>query len=222
MIRYISNCLERTNRYCIAVSMGVDSVAALLFLKCKGFDLLPLHFNHKLRKQNDEMQHRFIELCNFLNLDYRVGTGINLQTEVDCRNARLKFYGTVADQGTIITAHHLNDWVENYLLNCFRGHPHHKPFELENNFTNFTVVHPFLLTRKRDFIQYLERNHSLRFVVEDESNSLIKGSRRNWIRNSIVPEMTNHKISLEKYAKRKIYAEIERKSEKEEQLKMGR
>ena len=203
MIRYI-NCLQKTNRYCIAVSMGVDSVAALFFLKNKRFDLLPLHFNHKIRKQNDEMQKKFIELCEFLNLEYKIGFGENLSTEVQCRDARLAFYASAAANETIITAHHLNDWVENYLINCFRGHPNHQPFEIESSFKNFKIIHPFLLTRKRDFVQYLTRNNWLRFVVQDESNSIVSGSRRNWIRNNIIPQMESQQLSLEKFAKRRI------------------
>ena len=44
----------------------------------------------------------------------------------------------------------------------------------------------------------------MRYVVDDETNSIIKGSRRNWIRNFIIPQMKENKLSLEKFAQRKI------------------
>lgn len=204
MIKLIKSVLPKNKPYHIAVSMGVDSVAALFWLKSKGYELVPLHFNHNLRAQNGTMHEKFFELCHKLGLEGKSDVGRCLTTEADCRAARLNFYNRAARDSSIITAHHLNDWIESYLLNCLRGHPNHHPFDLETNFENFKIVHPFLLTRKKDFREYLERNGWMHFVVEDASNSVVKGSRRNWIRNAIIPQMTSQKISLEKYAKRKI------------------
>lgn len=188
--------------------MGADSVAALFWLRWKNYNFIPLHFNHNIRAQNGTMQEKFLELSHELNLNGISEVGINLKTENECRNARLNFYSKYAQNGTIITAHHLNDWVESYLLNCFRGKPNVKPFSLESKFENFTIIHPFLLSRKSDFKQFLERNNWTKWIVQDESNFLIKGSRRNWIRNNIINEMRKQKLSLEKYALRKIKEEI--------------
>jgi tRNA(Ile)-lysidine synthetase-like protein len=204
MIKVIKSILPKNQQYYLAVSMGVDSVAALFWLRSKGYKITPLHFNHNLRPQNYTMQERFFDLCNDFNFNGKSDVGLNLITEADCRKARLDFYAREAAGSTIITAHHLNDWVENYLLNCFRGHPNHIPIPLESNFNNFNLIHPFLLSKKSDFKQYLERNGWLKYVVEDESNNVVKGSRRNWVRNAIIPEMERQKLSLENYAKRKI------------------
>lgn len=204
MIKVIKSILPKDKHYHIAVSMGVDSVAALFWLRWKGYSFTPLHFNHNLRAQNGIMQDKFLKLCSFLNLQGKTEIGIGLKTEAECREARLNFYSKAAKDGTIITAHHLNDWVESYLLNCLRGHPNKHPFELESKFPNFNVAHPFLLTKKEDFNQFLKRNGWTDWVVQDESNSVIKGSRRNWLRCDIIPEMKKQKLSLEKYAKRRI------------------
>lgn len=204
MIKIIKQIAPKDQHYYLAVSMGVDSVAALFWLKSKGYNITPLHFNHNLRAQNGTMHDKFFDLCKFLNLEGKSSIGNNLKTEADCRNARLNFYSKAATNGTIITAHHLNDWVENYILNCFRGHPNHTPFNLISNFEQFNLIHPFLLSKKIDFKQYLERNGWLKYVVEDETNNVVKGSRRNWIRNDIIPQMSSQKLSLEKFAKRKI------------------
>lgn len=204
MIKIIKQILPKDRHYHIAVSMGVDSVAALHWLWWKGYKFTPLHFNHNLRAQNAVMQESFRKLCDDIGIEGFTETGLDLTTEADCREARLDFYSRVAKGGTIITAHHLDDWIESYLLNCLRGHPNKHPFELESKFPDFTVIHPFLPSRKRDFKQFLERNKWMDRVVEDQSNSVIKGSRRNWIRNKIIPEMTSQRISLEKYAKRRI------------------
>lgn len=208
MIKIIKQIAPKEEHYYLAVSMGVDSVAALFWLKSKGYQITPLHFNHNLRPQNHLMMEKFWDLCKLLNLNGKSSIGENLKTEVDCRNARLDFYSRVAHNGLIITAHHLNDWVENYLLNCFRGHPNHAAIPLISSFSNFFLIHPFLLSKKIDFKQYLERNGWLKYVVEDESNNVVKGSRRNWVRNDIIPQMNLQKLSLEKFAKRRISKEI--------------
>lgn len=210
MIKIAKQLIPKENHYFLAVSMGLDSVGALFWLKSKGYNITPLHFNHNLRAQNGTMHERFLELCKDLNLESKSDIGIALKTEAECRQARLNFYSRVANGGTIITAHHLNDWVENYLLNCLRGHPNHTPIEFTSNFEHFQIVHPFLLTRKEAFKQFLERNGWIKYVVEDESNRVTKGSRRNWVRNAIIPQMISQKMSLEKYAKRRITQRLER------------
>lgn len=206
MIKIISPIIDRKKPYFLALSMGVDSLGAFFWLKSNGFKITPLHFNHGLRTQNDQMLDRFLALCKDLNIlgHYEVGSG--LRTEKDCRDARLSFYSRIG--GDIITAHHLNDWIEGYLLNCLRGKPDHISIPLVSKFEKFCLVHPFLLSRKKDFSEYLERNGWLKYTVEDESNKIIKGSRRNWVRSVIIPEMISQKMSLEKFAKRKIMESI--------------
>lgn len=56
MIKLIKNILPKEKEYFFAISMGVDSVAGYLFLKNKGYTVHPIHFNHKLRNQNDAME----------------------------------------------------------------------------------------------------------------------------------------------------------------------
>lgn len=204
MIKILKNILCKKQEYFFAVSMGVDSVAGYLFLKNKGYKVHPIHFNHKLRSQNDLMENKYVDLCKLTNEDPIIGYGENLKTELDCRKARIDFYNKIFKNQILITAHHLNDCIESYLLNCFRGHPERPFFLLKSQFDNFKIIHPFLLTKKRDFEQYVERNNYLNYIVHDETNFSTKGSRRNWIRNKIVPEMSKNKLSLEKFIKRKI------------------
>ena len=215
--------------------MGVDSVSAYHWMLSKGFNVSPIHYNHKLRPQNDLMEEKYKELCEENNCKTIIGYGnhdptmkfymdeVGTVSEADCRSARLRFFNTLADYSyedddspiTILTAHHLNDCVESYLLNCFRGKPNHDFFSLTSDFPasefefsrnkgDFIIAHPFLTSRKKDFEQYAQRNNLMKFVVNDETNSVDKGSRRNWIRNKIIPEMKSQKLSLEKYCLKRI------------------
>lgn len=246
MIKIIKQLVPRkscpVNTYLFSVSMGVDSVSAFMWMKAKGYHVIPIHFNHGLRKQNDLMHKKFIDLCKKFKLSedqYYVDDAKNIsmstpKTESEYRGLRLKFYQKVSnwavrnfyfeEMPTIVTAHHLNDYVENYLLNCFRGHPTHTPIEFFTKFTPpesdhpdlfntvYKIIHPFLLTTKNDFKQFLERNNYMDLVVEDETNIVNKGSRRNWIRNKIIPEMQSNKLCLEKFCKRKIDSRLKLES----------
>jgi tRNA(Ile)-lysidine synthetase-like protein len=205
MIRVVKEVLPKDAHYHLAVSMGPDSVAALFWMRWKGYSFTPVHFDHNLRAQNSVMRERFFALCDKIGLEGKSevwchGGG----TEAQCREARLDFFSRTAKKGTVVTAHHLDDWIESYLLNCLRGQPNHQPFNLESEFPEFKVVHPFLPTRKSDFADFIERNGWAEWIVQDETNSSTSGSRRNWIRQAIIPEMERQKISLEKYARRRI------------------
>lgn len=204
MIRIINEALKKSRKYHLAVSMGADSVAAFFWMRWKGYEFTPLHFDHNLRAQNGTMREKFHQMCESLGLDGKSEVGSGLKTEADCRDARLDFFSRNAQGGTVVTAHHLDDWIEGYLLNCLRGHPSHEPVPLSSEFPGFSIVHPFLPTRKKDFSEFLERNGWMHWVVEDQSNSMVKGSRRNWVRSSIIPQMKAQKLSLEKYARRRI------------------
>jgi len=228
LIKIIKQVVNKSHPYLFSLSMGADSVAAFIWMKMAGYEVVPIHFNHKLRPQNDLMEEKFLDFCkdfnaksDFITHAPTLNTINEHRTESDLRKLRIEFYQDISSFAkevlylgdltpTIVTAHHLDDYVESYLLNCFRGHPNHVSIELESDFniddseSRFKITHPFLLTRKKDFIQFLERNNYMKYVVEDETNKISKGSRRNWIRNVILPEMKKNKLSLEKFAKRKI------------------
>ena len=220
MIKLINQLLpDKKKLIFAAVSMGVDSLAAFSFLKAKGYNVKALHFNHNLRPQNAEMQKAF----NRLEIGVTETAADTLKTETECRSARFRFFnaacsGRFSDgrehglgkSDVLITAHHLDDYVESYLLNCFRGQPEYRPIKLYSNFPYFKVVHPFLLTDKIDFIDYANRSSWAHNVINDETNKQIKGSRRNWIRNNIIPEMESQKLSLKKYCLGLIKKDIEK------------
>ena len=72
MIKIIKDIVPKDQHHFVAVSMGVDSVAALLWLRSKNYNITPVHFNHKIRPLNDLMENKFIELCNKLYINYKI------------------------------------------------------------------------------------------------------------------------------------------------------
>lgn len=212
MIKLRRGLLIKGTPYHFALSMGVDSLSAFSYLRAKGYDVRPLHFNHGLRAENDLMEAKYLELCGVLRFTPVVGRGSGLSSESDCREARLSFYRGVGVRG-LITAHHLNDWVENYLMNCFRGLPNRSPMNWLEEFDGFSVFHPFLLSRKVDLVEFASRNsiggsRIINWVVPDSSNDCVVGCRRNWVRNVVLPELRSRDVVLEKFAKRRLRVKI--------------
>lgn len=201
----------------VLCSSGVDSIAAAHFYhkKCqpKNSLLSLLHFNHQLRPQNDLMAEsytRFVEdtshdICGYPPINIAdLGRNITDRTEDGLRKARLKAMEKHYTKTIFITAHHLDDCVTSYLLNVLRGKEGYLPIPFITEIGSNILVHPFLFTEKADFIQYAERNDLMKFVVNDETNDEIRGSRRNFIRKDIVPLLEREKMGLRKIVKKKI------------------
>jgi len=205
----------------ILCSMGVDSVAATHFLnktlkknpRLLGFpdefdNIRTWHFNHNLRPQNDLMQEsylKFNEKLEKIKYSFVYKLKCASDTEDDFRKERLKIIKDNNNSNTMfITAHHLDDATESYMLNVLRGKEGFLPIPFITNVGNSLIVHPFIFSKKSDFIQYAERNDILKFVVEDETNLITKGSRRNFIRNDILPLIKEQNMGLDTIVKKKM------------------
>ena len=209
----------------VGVSMGVDSIAAYLYLYRHGHNVIPIHFNHNLRPQNMFMQMRFVAFVKQISKDFgssvtgytnMVDDQIQSGSENECRNRRLEFFRSICTANKIqhiVTGHHLNDYVESYLLNCLRGKAEHQPIKLTTDFGEYKIIHPFLLNEKKrmeEYVDVYDGGKYLEFVVTDETNSVNKGSRRNWIRNIVVPELKSQQISLNKFCRNWIEKVVDR------------
>jgi tRNA(Ile)-lysidine synthase TilS/MesJ len=219
------------NQIKILCSTGVDSIAASHYYHTKVENLYGdlkyekygiTHFNHQLRPQNDLMENNFETFSNDCNIPrfspiplksmgyYSDNTE---QTEDSLRKARLAYIKNNSDNIIFITAHHLDDATESYMMNVLRGKEGFLPIPFITEVGTNLIVHPFLFTKKTDFIDYVCKNEILRdYVVEDETNKITKGSRRNFIRNEIMPLLNREKMGLstivEKKMKERLFLEI--------------
>lgn len=193
---------------CVMLSAGSDSIAVLHFLNknralvsklfnVEKYTLKAFHFNHKLRPQNDIMQQTAIELCEHLNVPLHVKCSESfIATEQDAREQRFNAIETLVENHLLITGHHLNDCVESYLMNVFRGHEGYMPMPLMTKLTHNMITKPFLFTTKKSLNQYVKYYKLDSFIVEDETNQNTKGSRRNFIRNKIIPHLDKENMGL--------------------------
>ena len=209
----------------ILCSMGVDSVAASHFygknikekyIKQNYHKFWGVrHFNHNQRPQNDAMEASFKHFSlKYDTIDsdrFPCYSPVDLtelikenKTEDGLRKARLKYIELFMHRSIIITAHHLDDATESYMLNVLRGKEGFLPIPFITEVGSNLIVHPFLFTKKKDFREYAERNDLMKFVVEDETNKVTKGSRRNFIRNEIMPLIQREKMGLDTIVKKKM------------------
>ena len=191
-------------------SSGIDSIAASHYFLTtfrSRYRISLLHFNHNLRDQNNTMAASFEAFAKTTAVPYTIKhLECDNSTEGACRRARLEYLETYSNT-TFITAHHLDDCVESYLLNCIRGKEGFLPIPfhtiLENS-NNVSINRPFLFSRKRDFSEYVTENNLLQYVVEDETNTQTKGSRRNLLRNKIIPLLEEEAVGLSTIVKKKM------------------
>lgn len=184
------------NKIFLACSGGIDSMVVLDFLtQYSKRDLEIIHINHGT-DHGKEAEEFVSEMC------FEKGLKLNLHRilsdkpkkeswEEFWRNERYKYFHSFSEQ--VITAHHLNDVVEFYILSCLRGSG-----KLMND-VNQNVIRPFLLTPKTEFISWADRKDVK--YIQDESN-FENIHDRNIVRNEMMKTILKINPGIEKTVKK--------------------
>jgi len=187
----------------VAVSGGVDSMAALDFLVRGKRSVHALHFDHKTVHGADAR--KFIEeYCKDMLIPLTVST---LQRdrlpheslEEFWRNERIRFFQEHTD-APIVTAHHLDDAVEWWIFTSLNG----APKVMSYNNTTTGVIRPFLSTPKEELVSWCKRKNVPH--VCDPSNES-RNHSRNRIRHDIIPHALQVNPGLHTVIKKKILEE---------------
>ncbi len=182
----------------VALSGGPDSVFLLYFLnnykKKYKIDLCAVHFNHKLRGKESNLDEKFVErLCSSLNIPLVVGK-LNVKTfaasnklsiEEAARKLRYLKMETLAGDlncTKIATAHNLSDNTETILINLFSG----------TGGTGLSgipirrgkIVRPVLCVAKTEIMDYLD-SKKIKYRIDSSNRSDVY--KRNFIRNRVLP-----------------------------------
>jgi tRNA(Ile)-lysidine synthase len=194
--------LRPGDRVGVAVSGGADSVALLrCLLEAReefGIVLSVVHFNHKLRNEDSELDEQFVgQLATRFDVPFqcdsadtrRFAREKELSLEAAARELRYTFFGRLVREGQldkVATAHTLDDQAETVLLRLLRGTgtsglaavlPRLKVAE-------GAIVRPFLGSRRCDVLEYL--NQIAQTWREDSSN-VVPAFTRNRVRHQLVP-----------------------------------
>ncbi|MCC8417072.1 MAG: tRNA lysidine(34) synthetase TilS [Rickettsia endosymbiont of Bryobia graminum] len=181
----------------IAVSGGSDSVALLMlahkWAKDNNVNLIVISIDHNLR-QESKIENRYIKNIShklgykhyILDFDHQNNFS-NLQARA--RQARYQLMTKLClklDVLTLLTAHHLDDYIENY---CMRLEKKSSIFGLSNSninwYNNIRIIRPFFNISKQLLVDYLIENNIKWF--EDKSNLSDKYTR-NVIRKKLTTE----------------------------------
>lgn len=161
----------------IGFSGGVDSVVALDYL-AKNRNLTIIFVDHV----TDGLSHvadfaREMAVKYEAKFEYRKISGTPPKNSHECwwRRERYKIFHSF--DIPVVTAHHLDDCVENWIWSSMRGEPSIIPYNNKN------VIRPFRTVRKEGIIAWAERK-GLKWV-EDESNKDTRFTR-NFIRHEMI------------------------------------
>lgn len=197
MIRFIGKI---PNKCTVAFSGGVDSVAVVDFL-LNGRKEVDLAFFHHGTETSTSALNFVTEFATERGLDLRIGRLSRDRLKEESleefwRNERHWFFSTF--NSPVITGHHLDDAIETWIFTSLHGESRLIPHSSGN------VVHPFLITPKKEFISWCKRKKLS--WIEDESNCDVR-FMRNLIRHRIVPEALKVNPGLHKVIKKK-YLEL--------------
>lgn len=197
------NLIDKSiNNIVLAVSGGSDSIALLMlthqWAKDHNVNLIVISVDHNLRPES-KIENEYVR-----NLSHKLGyqhyvlhfnhqnNFANLQSRA--REARYQLMTELClklDVLTIFTAHHLDDYIENYYI---RLEKKSSIFGLSNSNINWSnnvrIIRPLFNISKQSLVDYLIANDIKWF--EDESNSSDKYTR-NVIRKKLTREDTNKK-----------------------------
>ena len=188
----------------LAVSGGVDSMAAYNFLK-NNHEVTPIFFNHgtKDSEHAEEIVRLFMPKTLIVgNVKGKIEKGQSL--EEYWRNERSAFFAGIryahisqylGEIPTIVTVHHLDDVVETWVFSSLHGQP--KLIEHYNGL----VTRPFLLTRKEELENWAEKKKVV--YIEDLSNN-DTSRMRNYIRHEMMPHILKVNPGIHKLLANKI------------------
>lgn len=201
VLSYLKKDLGITTKQTLVLSIsgGPDSMA-LLALLAKTFSVAVVHFNHQKRLNADQEAELVGDYCkssdipfHYFMLDIDGGNFHNRAHQL--RNHHLREVAKLYHTRYILTAHHLDDLLENILIKLTRGsnllgYAGMQPFYEKNR---FTYIKPFLYYSKEDLLEYV-REHDIPYM-EDESNEENR-YLRNRYRHAIVPVMKQENDAL--------------------------
>jgi len=185
--------LSGNKKVLLAVSGGVDSMVLLHLIMAQKIDFGVAHVNYKLRVQSDDEEKLLNCYCADRNIALHIYVASreqmddlksgNLQSKA--RTIRYSFFEKVMiEHGYthLMTAHHMDDEIEGFFLNLFRGAGLQGLSGMVES--GHQLLRPLLKITKEELLRYAQQNQVS--YLQDESN-FDSTYDRNFIRNEILP-----------------------------------
>ena len=190
------------NHVSVACSGGPDSMAILDFCNKNRSSVSALFIDHgtEASKEGEEVVRHYCKRTNVPFYSYAIQTkrALGKSLEQFWRDERYILFHSAPTY--VITGHHLDDCVDEYLMNTLvRGKISTIPFRNKN------VIRPFRLTSKERLLQWCLVN-SISFV-DDQSNYDTENFLRPRIRNTKYDIEKNINPGIKKIVKKMVLAE---------------
>jgi tRNA(Ile)-lysidine synthase len=200
-------------KFLLAISGGADSMVLANLCKSLDFNFEIAHINYKLRGEDSDLDEKIVrDFCEKNEVKfhlYKVSDADKKpknSVQIWARNIRYTYFDKIkSDQNLdyVITAHHLNDEVETFIINLSRASGLKGLSGIPKNKNG--ILRPLLKFSKGEIYNFAEEN-SIEFR-EDKSNQK-SDYLRNFIRHEIMPQLlkTNERF-LENFSKTLTYLE---------------
>lgn len=186
----------KDSKLLVAVSGGIDSVVLIHLLKQLGYDITIAHCNFELRGEESDGDERFIRdyatennikilVTSFDTNSFAADNKLSIQ--VAARELRYIWFDQQLKENNLdylLTAHHLDDAIETFLINFTRGTGLEGLTGIPQQ--NGQIVRPMLSFTRSQIETYAKENNIT--WREDSSNASDK-YLRNKLRHDIVPEL---------------------------------
>ncbi len=180
--------------FLLCVSGGADSMVMLALFKALNCNFQVAHINYHLRgKDSDDDQNLVAEVCALNNIKLHVYE-VSAQDkkpkgsiQLWARNLRYRFFEKIRAQENldqIVTAHHLNDALETFLINLSKASGIRGLSGIPANENG--ILRPLLHFSKEEIYQFAQEN---KILFREDSSNAKNDYLRNKIRNTIVPDL---------------------------------
>ena len=159
----ITNLIQPSQRYVVALSGGVDSSVLLHSVRKFTPNVRSLFINHNQQDSNSlqKSAEKFAEIMNVehTSLETELELGAS---ETKMREARyqLLFSNLMSDE-VLLLGHHHDDKIETFLMNLFRGTRLKGLLSIKQKSQN--TLRPFTEIKKTSIIEYAKQN-DIKFV----------------------------------------------------------
>ena len=184
----------RTKKYLLAISGGVDSMVLMSLFKNFDLSFEVSHINYSLRGNDSEADEILVRnSCEKFHIPFH----LYQVTEKDkkptnsiqewARNLRYDFFKKIKNERNldfIVTAHHLNDDLETFLINLSKASGIKGLSGIPSNENN--ILRPLLNFSKEEIYDFAKENKiEFREDLSNQNNDYL----RNNIRNEITPKL---------------------------------
>jgi tRNA(Ile)-lysidine synthase len=179
----------------LCCSGGIDSVVLFHLMLSLSKDFVVAHCNFKLRGIESDQDEDFVrDLCKENSIKFytksfdvkKIKAHSNKSIQMIARDLRYVFFDQLSSDLNIkhvLTAHHLNDSLEGFIINISRGSGLDglTGIPIENN----KIKRPLICFEKSKIIEYAKSNN---LNWREDSSNKTDSYLRNQIRNNIIPE----------------------------------